>query len=67
MEFAGVVYTSSKEAFDCATDENINAALAQTTLPANEVLPLISAPGKQTTNWTPPASLPTLPPDTTGK
>jgi len=45
MEFAGVVYTSSKEALDCATDENINAALAQTTLPADELLPLISGSG----------------------
>jgi len=43
MEFAGTVYTSSKEAFEHATDANINAALAQTSLPVAEVLRILNA------------------------
>ena len=41
MEMAGVIYTSSQEAFDGATDETITTALTRTTLTAEELLEVL--------------------------
>lgn len=43
MEMAGIIYTSSKEAFDRATDSNVNAVLARTALEPRELLKLLAA------------------------
>src|SRR3989442_7978447 len=41
MEMAGVIYTSSQEAFDAASDETISAALTRTTLAVEQLLEVL--------------------------
>jgi hypothetical protein len=41
MELSGILYTSTPEAFEHATDQAINAALRETSLPREEILRVI--------------------------